>query len=128
MGQADWPAAILALAAELKLNGPRGERRIGAEDFFLGPLTTAIESTEILTEIRVPVISVPKTMDNDVYGTDYCIGFSTAVSRSVESQRPSGEKPVGTVIPPGAKIVRSSPVDRSRTKTSKSSPFRRLQA
>ncbi|HYG31077.1 MAG TPA: ATP-dependent 6-phosphofructokinase [Allosphingosinicella sp.] len=33
----------------------------------------------------VPVVSVPKTMDNDVYGTDYCIGFSTAVSRSVES-------------------------------------------
>lgn len=31
----------------------------------------------------VPVVSVPKTMDNDVYGTDYCIGFSTAVSRSV---------------------------------------------
>jgi aerobic carbon-monoxide dehydrogenase medium subunit len=54
---ADWPAAILALAAELKLNGPRGERRIAAEDFFLGPLTTAIESTEILTEIRVPVFS-----------------------------------------------------------------------
>lgn len=33
----------------------------------------------------VRVISVPKTMDNDVYGTDYCIGFSTAVSRSVEA-------------------------------------------
>jgi 6-phosphofructokinase len=32
-----------------------------------------------------PVISIPKTMDNDVYGTDYCIGFSTAVSRSVEA-------------------------------------------
>lgn len=31
-----------------------------------------------------PVVAVPKTMDNDVYGTDYCIGFSTAVSRSVE--------------------------------------------
>ncbi len=30
-----------------------------------------------------PVISIPKTMDNDVYGTDYCIGFSTAVTRSV---------------------------------------------
>ena len=29
------------------------------------------------------VISIPKTMDNDVYGTDYCIGFSTAVTRSV---------------------------------------------
>jgi 6-phosphofructokinase 1 len=33
----------------------------------------------------VPVVSIPKTMDNDVYGTDYCIGFSTAVSRSVEA-------------------------------------------
>lgn len=32
----------------------------------------------------VRVIAVPKTMDNDVFGTDYCIGFSTAVSRSVE--------------------------------------------
>jgi ATP-dependent phosphofructokinase / diphosphate-dependent phosphofructokinase len=30
------------------------------------------------------VIGIPKTMDNDVYGTDYCIGFSTAVTRSVE--------------------------------------------
>jgi 6-phosphofructokinase len=33
----------------------------------------------------VKVISIPKTMDNDVFGTDYCIGFSTAVSRSVEA-------------------------------------------
>jgi 6-phosphofructokinase len=32
----------------------------------------------------VPVIAVPKTMDNDVHGTDYCIGFSTAVSRGVQ--------------------------------------------
>ncbi len=31
------------------------------------------------------VVSIPKTMDNDVFGTDYCIGFSTAVSRSVEA-------------------------------------------
>lgn len=32
----------------------------------------------------VPVIAVPKTMDNDVHGTDYCIGFSTAVTRGVQ--------------------------------------------
>jgi 6-phosphofructokinase 1 len=32
----------------------------------------------------VPVVAIPKTMDNDVSGTDYCIGFSTAVSRSVQ--------------------------------------------
>ncbi|MGD9077111.1 MAG: 6-phosphofructokinase, partial [Desulfobacteraceae bacterium] len=30
-----------------------------------------------------PVIAIPKTMDNDVFGTDYCIGFSTAITRSV---------------------------------------------
>lgn len=30
-----------------------------------------------------PVVAIPKTMDNDVTGTDYCIGFSTAVTRSV---------------------------------------------
>jgi len=32
----------------------------------------------------VPVVAIPKTMDNDVAGTDYCIGFSTAITRSVE--------------------------------------------
>lgn len=32
----------------------------------------------------MPVVALPKTMDNDVFGTDYCIGFSTAVNRSVE--------------------------------------------
>ncbi len=38
-----------------------------------------------LAERGFPVVSIPKTMDNDVHGTDYCIGFSTAVSRSVEA-------------------------------------------
>jgi ATP-dependent phosphofructokinase / diphosphate-dependent phosphofructokinase len=37
-----------------------------------------------LHEEGVPVVAIPKTMDNDVHGTDYCIGFSTAVTRSVE--------------------------------------------
>lgn len=35
-------------------------------------------------EEGVPVVAIPKTMDNDVHGTDYCIGFSTAVTRSVQ--------------------------------------------
>jgi ATP-dependent phosphofructokinase / diphosphate-dependent phosphofructokinase len=34
-------------------------------------------------EEGVPVVAIPKTMDNDVHGTDYCIGFSTAVTRSI---------------------------------------------
>ncbi len=39
---------------------------------------------ERLSREGMRVVAVPKTMDNDVYGTDYCIGFSTAVTRSVQ--------------------------------------------
>lgn len=39
--------------------------------------------THRLDKENFPVVAIPKTMDNDVFGTDYCIGFSTAVSRSV---------------------------------------------
>lgn len=39
---------------------------------------------ERLHSENFPVIAIPKTMDNDVHGTDYCIGFSTAVTRSVQ--------------------------------------------
>ena len=37
-----------------------------------------------LNKEKFPVVGIPKTMDNDVFGTDYCIGFSTAVTRSVD--------------------------------------------
>ena len=37
-----------------------------------------------LQQHGVPVIAIPKTMDNDVPGTDYCIGFSTCVTRTIE--------------------------------------------
>jgi 6-phosphofructokinase 1 len=33
----------------------------------------------------VPVVAIPKTMDNDVPGTDYCIGFATCVTRTIEA-------------------------------------------
>ncbi|MBW2147982.1 MAG: ATP-dependent 6-phosphofructokinase [Deltaproteobacteria bacterium] len=36
-----------------------------------------------LDKMGIPVICIPKTMDNDVFGTDFCIGFSTAVTRSI---------------------------------------------
>ncbi|UCF18406.1 MAG: 6-phosphofructokinase, partial [Gemmatimonadota bacterium] len=37
-----------------------------------------------LHEEGVKVLAIPKTMDNDVPGTDYCIGFSTCVTRTIE--------------------------------------------
>jgi carbon-monoxide dehydrogenase medium subunit len=50
----DWPAALLALSATIVCRSQAGERTIGARDFFLDTFTTAIEPTEVLTEIRVP--------------------------------------------------------------------------
>lgn len=52
----DMPAAILALRAGLKAVGPKGERWIQADDFFLGMYSTALAPDEILTEVRVPVL------------------------------------------------------------------------
>lgn len=37
-----------------------------------------------LHSLGVPVVAIPKTMDNDVPGTDYCIGFSTCITRTIE--------------------------------------------
>lgn len=50
----DWPAAIIALGAEMVAAGKNGERTINADDFFVDLLTTALESSEILREIRIP--------------------------------------------------------------------------
>ncbi len=51
---ADYPAAILALDAELDLVGPRGKRTVRAGQFFVDLLQSAAAPNEILTEIRVP--------------------------------------------------------------------------
>jgi len=51
---ADWPAALLALDAEMIVAGANGERTIAAEDFFVDLLTTALTPGEILREIRIP--------------------------------------------------------------------------
>lgn len=51
---ADYPAAILALEAELLARGPQGERRIPARDFFQGMFQTALGPQEILLGLQVP--------------------------------------------------------------------------
>ena len=51
---ADYPAAIIALNAEMVAEGPKGKRIIKVDDFFKGLLTTALGDDEILTEIRIP--------------------------------------------------------------------------
>ncbi len=50
----DHPATMLVLGAELVAVGPKGQRRIPIDGFFVGPFTTTLGSDEILTEVRVP--------------------------------------------------------------------------
>ncbi|MGH2479469.1 MAG: 6-phosphofructokinase, partial [Ktedonobacteraceae bacterium] len=55
----------------------------------------------VLSEKGIPVWGIPKTMDNDVPGTDYCIGFQTAISRATEfinRLRSTGESHSQTMI------------------------------
>lgn len=51
---ADYPAAVIALGAELVAEGPKGKRTIKVDDFFKGLLTTALQPQEILVEILIP--------------------------------------------------------------------------
>jgi 6-phosphofructokinase 1 len=71
-GFVDFTAHVLNALEHLKLDVLVP---IGGED-------TLGYATRIHRE-GFPVVSIPKTMDNDVFGTDYCIGFSTAITRSV---------------------------------------------
>ena len=51
----DHPATMLALGAQIVATGPKGERVIPVEDFFLSLFSTALQYDEILTEIRIPI-------------------------------------------------------------------------
>ena len=41
--------------------------------------------SQVLVNAGIPLMAIPKTMDNDVQGTEYCIGFSTAITRAKEA-------------------------------------------
>lgn len=51
---ADLPPILIALGATIRLVGPRGERTLGLEDFFLGAKKTELAPDEILTEVVIP--------------------------------------------------------------------------
>jgi carbon-monoxide dehydrogenase medium subunit len=54
----EYPAVALVLDMEFKAVGPEGERTIPAADFFVTYMTTSLESTEVLTEVRLPALPV----------------------------------------------------------------------
>src|ERR1051326_6482356 len=79
-GQGHRPDDRVDLTAEVLANldflGLDGLVVIGGDD--------TLSYGAVLSARNVPVWGIPKTMDNDVHGTDYCIGFQTAISRAAE--------------------------------------------
>lgn len=51
---AELPACLLALEGEIEASGPKGKRRIKAQDFFTGLFETALAPQEVLTAVHVP--------------------------------------------------------------------------
>ncbi|HKV44960.1 MAG TPA: xanthine dehydrogenase family protein subunit M [bacterium] len=54
---ADYPAALLALDAEIVATGPTGSRTISAGEFFVDMLTTSLKPNELITALHVPVLA-----------------------------------------------------------------------
>jgi CO/xanthine dehydrogenase FAD-binding subunit len=52
--RAELPAALLALDARFRCRGTHGDRRVAAEEFFVGPMMTALAPGELLVEIAIP--------------------------------------------------------------------------
>ena len=85
----DWPAMLLAVNATIVCRGQSGERQIKARDFFLGTFTTAIEPTEVLTEIRIR--RRPKGAGGAYTKLERKVGdFATAGSAVVVGLAPDG--------------------------------------
>ena len=72
-GRRDYTAHVLKVIEDL---GIEVLVAIGGDD--------TLSFAARLDKEGVPVVSIPKTMDNDVFGTDLCIGFPTAITRSVD--------------------------------------------
>jgi 6-phosphofructokinase len=60
-------------------------RELGVEVLVTIGGDDTLSYSQVLVNAGVPLIAIPKTMDNDVQGTEYCIGFSTAITRAKEA-------------------------------------------
>ena len=93
----DHPAIMLALGASFVLQGSNGERVVAADDFFLGLYSTALETDEVLTEIRIPAMAK---------GTGWCYAklkrktgdFATAAAAVLLSMKGNTVKDVSIAL------------------------------
>jgi carbon-monoxide dehydrogenase medium subunit len=75
----EWCATAVALDAAIELTGPAGSRTVAAGDYFLGPFRTARQPDEILTSVRLPLLSGP-VGEADEVGVGFCEQHRTHAS------------------------------------------------
>jgi CO/xanthine dehydrogenase FAD-binding subunit len=80
---ADGTAALLALEAEVEVQGPGGQRRMPLSEFVLGPRQTALQAGEIVTAIHVPAPDDHGVSDFLKLGSRHYLVISIAMVASV---------------------------------------------
>ena len=121
---ADYPAVLVALGAEIQAVGPDRKRSIAAADFFTDMFTTCLEPTEIVTEISIPV---PQEKDLSAYlklsrrGTDFAIVGVAASLTGVEGGRCADARVVLTGVgdvpvrvTEAEEVLKAGPLDSER--------------
>jgi aerobic carbon-monoxide dehydrogenase medium subunit len=109
----DHPATMLALRAEVVALGPKGERVIPIDQFFVGIFTTALEPDEILTEIRIP--APPKTSGGAYVKLERKVGdYATAAAAAQITLDASGN-----VSRAGIALTNAGPVPARSTAAEK---------
>ena len=81
---AEWPACVLALGATLVLGSARGERRVAADDYFLGLYTTARQDDELLLACELPCRAAGESQHFDELARrqgDYAVAGLAACAR-----------------------------------------------
>ncbi|MBI1898449.1 MAG: xanthine dehydrogenase family protein subunit M [Acidobacteria bacterium] len=108
---ADYPAALLALGASLKLVSTGGERVLAAAQFFLDTFTTALDPGELIAEVRVPVSSGAGTAYVKLAQPASGFALVGIAARLVRAGNRIGSAAIG-VTGVGPKAYRASEVER----------------
>jgi carbon-monoxide dehydrogenase medium subunit len=107
----DHPAVMLALRATIIATGPNGQRSIPIDEFFAGIFTTALEHSEILTEIQIPVPS--RGTGSAYHKLERKVGdYATA---GVAVQLTINDKRICTAVGIGLTNVSSTPLRATRS-------------
>ncbi len=109
----DHPATMIALGAQVVALGPKGERVIPIDDFFLGLFQTVLQADEILTEIRIP--TPPPRSGGAYFKLERKVGdYATAAAAAQITLGPSGAvERVGLALTNvGPKPVRSAAAEK----------------